>query len=123
MAFGDTSDEISAALFKKLTPWLYDIVDFHDVEQAYKLKGQLEAREITLKHEIDRVEKETVLEHGQPRSNEARKLKLGASKELRDQLTQIEADLKIVENQCKWMEFRRDMLKSAIYRTKVQFDL
>lgn len=124
MAFGDSTDnEIVSAVFKKLDKWLNQPPDYDDVERAYNLRGRLQARRINLLRVIERAEDEAVLEHGKPRSNEARILKMNATKELRDELANLDAELALAENDCKLLEFRKAMFSAAVFRTKIQLDM
>ena len=119
--FGDS--EVKDAVFAKLDKWLNEPPDFHDVDEAYKERGKLQSERIKLLRAIEQIEDDVVLEHGKPRSNEARILKLTHTRTLRDALAILEADIAENDSRCKLLEFRRSMFSAAIYRTKISMDL
>ncbi len=120
MAFGDS---IADTIAHKLDPWLRNPPDFDDVNSAYKRRGLLKAEKERLQRQINRVEDGVVLETDKPRSNTTRIAKLEATKELRDQLAELSAQIEIADNDVKLLEFRLGMYKVASYQQKQAFDL
>jgi hypothetical protein len=120
VAFGDS---VSETIYNKLDPWLRNPPDYEDVSSTYKERGRLNAQRSKLLREIDRVEDDVVIENNNPRSNATRILKLEATKQLRDQLAELEAKIAINDSEVKLLEYRRDMYKVASYQLKVTMDL
>lgn len=120
MALGDTIGEL---INGKLDPWLRNPPDYDDVSQAYKKRGVLKARKERLLREISRAEDEVVLDSDNPRSNTTRIAKLEATKRLRDELSEISAEIEINDSDVKLLEYRRDMFKVANYQLKNTHDL
>lgn len=116
------SNGAEQVLAQKLNPWLNQPPDYYDTEQSYKELGRLQAA-VKLKHrEITRAEETVINEQDKPRSNDARKAKLSATSELKDQLAELEAELAIADAAIKLLEFQKSMFSSAIYRTKMAND-
>jgi hypothetical protein len=115
MAFGDS---ISDALHRKLDPWLSNPPDYDDVSQTYKKRGLLNARRARLVREISRAEDDVVIDSSNPRSNSTRLMKLEATKQLRDELAELEAEIQINDSDVKLLEYRRDMYKVANYQLR-----
>jgi len=118
------SDSAENILARRLNPWLNNgIPDYYDVQTAYTKQGRLNAEIKKKQREINRAE-ETIIESiDKPRSNEARKAKLHATTTLKDELSELEALLAVVDAEVKLLEFQKSMFSSAIYRTKIATDL
>lgn len=117
------SNSANQVLVSRLNPWLNGgIPDYYDVQKAYKELGRLQAAVKRKQREITRAEETVVSEQDKPRSNDARRAKLSATSALKDQLSELEADLAIVETEVKALDFARSMFSSAVYRTKLMMD-
>lgn len=120
MAFGETLQD---AMFDRLSPWIKNPPDYDDVNTAYKLRGRLSAERAKLNRAIERAEDDVIMDSDKPRSNEVRIRKLLATKELRDQLAELDAQIAINDSEVKLLEYRRDMYKSTNYQLKNTMDL
>jgi hypothetical protein len=120
--FGDS--EVKDAVFKKLDKWLQNPPDYHDVAEAYSQRGKLQSEKVAIVRTIESVEDEILSdENNKPRSNETRIKKLAATKNQRDYLAHIEQQIAENDALCKWLEFKKSMFSSAMYRVKMQMDL
>lgn len=119
---GDTlnADDV---LKQRLDPWLNKIPDYFDVSAAYERLGQLKAKDIRKKHQIEEIEDTIIAESDKPRSNETKRAKLSATNILRRELSEIQAELAEAEAAVKLLEYRKNMFTSSIYRMKIQFEL
>lgn len=115
-----TPDEIIQV---KLGPWVNNPPDFHDMTEAYDTYASLRSQIIQKKRDIERVEDEVTSEEDKPRSNEARKKRLHATVQLKDQLADLEAAFAFAESTIKKLEYRKDMFKSANYKLARQYDV
>lgn len=120
MAFGDSLGEIMNA---KIDPWLRNPPDFEEVSRAYQQRGLLKSKRARLLRKIDNAEDSAIIENGNPRSNATRFAKLSATKQLRDELAELDAEIELNDSQVKLLEFRRDMYKVANYQLKNTLDL
>lgn len=116
------SNGAEQVLAQKLNPWLNQPPDYYDTEKSYKELGRLQAAVKRKHREITRAEEIVISEQDKPRSNDARKAKLSATSELKDQLAELEAELAIADAAIKLLEFQKSMFSSAIYRTKMAND-
>lgn len=123
MALGSTLDTAHDAMIERLNPWIKNPPDYTDVSEAYKKRGQLLSKRSKLIRQIDYIEDSIVLESDKPRSTETRVAKLTATKDLRDQLADLDADIAIIDNQIKLYEYHKDMYKVANYQLKNVMDL
>lgn len=122
--FGQTLDENKLDMLRKtLSIWLQNPPDYFDMSAAYKRRGNLQADRVRLLRKITAVEEEVTATIDRPRSNDAKKLKLESTKELKDDLAELEADLAIVDNEIKALEYMKDMYRNASYQLKQQQDL
>jgi len=113
-------DTIENALHRKLEPWINNPPEYTIMVETYKAYGRCKADIRYKKREIERVEDEITSEIEKPRSNEAKKAKLSATSELKDQLTTLEANLEILEAEVKALEFMKSMFSSSNYRMRLQ---
>jgi DNA-binding transcriptional regulator GbsR (MarR family) len=117
------SNSADNVIAQRLNPWLNGgIPDYYDVQKAYKELGRLQAAVKRKQREISRAEETITAEQDKPRSNDARKAKLHATTALKDELSELEADLAVIEAEVKALEFTRGMFSSAVYRTKLMMD-
>lgn len=124
MAFGDTLRDTSRdVMFDKLNPWIKNPPDFDDVTQAYKNRGKLQAKRVRVLGQIESIESSIIAESDKPRSNETRIHKLVATKKLRNELIELDAEIAMNENEVKLLEFRRAMFSAANYQLKNTMDL
>jgi len=121
MALGETL--LVNELATKLSPWMKNPPDYADVSEAYTKRGELQAKRAKLEREIRRVENNVVLTADRPRSNDTRMLKLEATYLLQDELAELDAQLAIVENRIRLLEFRKEMFKTASYQHKQTYEL
>jgi hypothetical protein len=120
MSFGSTlePDNQIAMMEKVLNKWLKNPPDYDDVHRAYKKRGELQSRRIKVVRDINRIEDDVAAESDKPRSNDTRQRKLTATRQLKDDLAEVEADIAIHDNDVKFIEYRKDMYKSATWHLK-----
>lgn len=120
--FGDT--ELKDAVINKLDKWINNFPDYDDVEKAYKQRGILQGRKVAILRDIENIEDEILSdEENKPRSNSTRIKKLEATKGHRDTLAAVEQLIAENDALCKWLEFKKSMFSSAMYRVKMQMDI
>jgi len=122
MGFLNEGDTVSDALHKSLDPWLNSIPDLYDVTESYKEQGRLKAAITRKKRDISRAENIIIVEQDKPRSNEAKKAKLNATSLLEDELSELEAELAVIDAHVKTLEFMKGMLQAATYRAKMSME-
>lgn len=110
-------------LITKLRPWLEEPPDFYNVEQSFRLLGDLKSLIVKKKREIERIEDAIAVESDRPRSNEAKQKKLGSTVTHRDELADLESQLAIVEQTVKHLEYRKTMFNAASFALKTTMDL
>lgn len=107
----------------RVSDWLENPPDYYDMTNAYQRLGELRARVIKLKREIERVEEQVSIEAERPRSNEARSRRLQATSILKDSLADFEAETAIQETLVKSLEYRKSMYASMAYTTKLRLEV
>lgn len=125
MSFGSTldADNQQAMIERALDKWLKNPPDYDDVYTAYKTRGKLQADRIKVLRDITRIEDDVAAESDKPRSNDTRKLKLERTRQLKDNLALIEADLAIHENDIKFLEYRKAMAQAATWQLKQMMEI
>jgi hypothetical protein len=111
--------EVENTLHRKLEPWVNNPPDYETMIETYKQYGRIKSDIRYKKREIERVEELIIVDIDKPRSNEAKKAKLSATSELKDELTTLEANLEIIESEVKALEFMKTMFNAANYRTRL----
>lgn len=121
MAFGETLTA-SDIIRRKLSSWLDNPPDFHDVEQAYKKLG-IQRRIIRLlKRQIESLEDEIKVQSDRPRSNDTKQAIITATNQQRDQLAELESDLEEMEARIKFLEYAKSMYASASYQSRQLYE-
>lgn len=115
-----THDAVDNVLQRKLEPWINNVVEYEVMVETYKQYGRCKADIRYKKREIERVEDELVMFDIKPRSNEARKAKLAATSNLKDELTTLEANLEILESEIKTLEYIKTMFNASNFRMRLQ---
>lgn len=107
----------------KISDWVTNVPDYYDMTTAYAYLGELRAKVIRLKREIERVEEQVAIQNERPRSNQARAERLQATALLKDTLADAEAETAIQEALIKSLEYRKAMFASATYSAKLRFEV
>lgn len=129
MGFGDTVNETvnehnrATMVESILQAWLANPPSHADMVEIYRQRGQLKAQQVRLERAIERAEEDVTAESAQPRGNEAKRQRIQATADLRDQLASVEAGLIMIESEVKILEFARDMIRTANYQLKHMYDL
>lgn len=111
---------VENTLSQKLEPWVNNPPDYKMMVETYKQYGRLKATITRKKREIERAEEQVTIEVDRPRSNEAKVAKLNATSTLKDELTEIEAELAECEADVKALEFMKSMFASSNFRMHLQ---
>jgi seryl-tRNA synthetase len=111
-----TPDDI---LRKKLEPWINNPPEYSTMIETYKALGRIKAAIARKKREIERAEELVTVEIDKPRSNEAKKAKLSATADLKDELSELEAELEVIDAEVKALEFMKVMFNASNYRTRL----
>ena len=111
---------IENTISKQLEPWVNNPPAYETMIETYKKQGRLKAAIVRLKREIQRIEDQVSVDIDKPRSNEAKKAKLEATAEEKDKLSELEAELEIVDTDVKILEFQKTMFNAANYRMRLQ---
>lgn len=107
----------------RINEWLDNVPDYYDMTKAYEELGNIRAKIILIKREIERVEEQVSIEAERPRSNEARSRRLQATAVLKDSLADAEAKAVIQEALVKTYEYRKSMFASAAYTAKIRLEV
>jgi hypothetical protein len=107
----------------RVSDWLENPPDYYDMTATYQRLGELRAKVIKLKREIERIEEQVSIEAERPRSNEARSRRLQATSVLKDSLSDFEAEAAIQETLVKSLEYRKSMYASIAYTTKLRLEV
>ncbi len=125
MSFGSTleSDNQLAMIEKTLNKWLKNPPDHDDVKAAYKKRGKLQSDRIRLLREIEKAEDSIIAESDKPRSNDTKKLKLAATSQLKDKLSELDAEMAEHENDVKFLEYQKTMIQVSNWQLKQVMEL
>jgi len=120
-ATGNSNEDTSVVANHKLQHWLENPPDLSEMLEVYDTYAYIKAAIIRKKREIKVVEDEISLEIDRPRSNEAKRAKMQATKSLEDDLAGLEEEFVYAEIAVKKIEFRKSMYQNATYTIKQQF--
>ena len=112
-------DTVESVLQQKLEPWINNPPDYYEMITTYKKYGKINAAIKRKQREISRIEEQITSEIDRPRSNDARKAKLNATATLKDELTELEAQLAEIESEVKALEYMKVMFNASNYRTRL----
>lgn len=112
-------DKINAVIRNKLEHWVNNVPDYYELKEAYTIAANIRKDIIAIKRQIERAEELVAIEENAPRSNDARKRRLQATMQLKDQLAEKEQELEIVEARVKFGEINVRMFNPAMYRKKM----
>ncbi len=110
---------VEDTLTHRLETWSNNPPQYEHMLETYKSLGRCKAAIVRKKREIETVEEAITVEIDKPRSNDAKKAKLNATSKLKDELTELLAELEILEAEIKTLEFLKTMFNAANYRMKM----
>lgn len=119
--FGDTVTP-SDIVRQKLSPWLNNPPDYHDVKDTYEQFGKIRAAIRTLEREISKIEDKIGAESDKPRGNDTKKAKVEATTELKDKLAVLEAQCMELEAHIKFLEYAKVMYNAASFQSRAIYE-
>lgn len=124
MAFGTKATEMvesQAIIVKKYTDWVENIPEFYETQALFMQLAEYKKLARQLRKEIKQKEDQVITEQDKPRSNEAKIAKIEATKELTDQLADIEAELEKLEVLARFVEIQKTMFQQSSYQITAMY--
>ncbi len=121
MGFGE-SLTVSDKIRDKVSVWLNNPPDYHDVQEAYKQLGNQRKQIRLMKRDIEIEEDRIKSEADKPRSNDTKAEIFKATARLRNILANYEADLEEMETRVKFLEYAKSMYASASYQSRILYE-